>query len=62
MAFKNLGSQTSFFNDYFDKLAGTSLLREQIIHNIPEIEIRKTWEPRLSEFKEIRKKYLLYPE
>jgi len=62
MAYKNLGSQASFFNDYFDKLAGTSLLREQIIQNIPEIEIRKTWEPRLSEFKEIRKKYLLYPE
>ena len=62
MAYKNLGSQASFFNDYFDKLAGTSLLREQIIQNIPEIEIRKTWEPRLSEFKEIRKKYLLYPD
>ena len=62
MAYKNLGSQASFFNDYFDKLAGTSLLREQIMQNIPEIEIRKTWEPRLSEFKEIRKKYLLYPE
>jgi len=62
MAYKNLGSQASFFNDYFDKLAGTSLLREQISNDIPESEIRKTWETRLSEFKEIRKKYLLYPE
>jgi len=62
MAYKNLGSQASFFNDYFDKLAGTSLLREQISNDIPESEIHKTWETRLSEFKEIRKKYLLYPE
>jgi uncharacterized protein YbbC (DUF1343 family) len=62
MAYKNLGSLPSFFNDYFDKLAGSSLLREQIIMNIPEKEIRETWEPGLTEFKNIRNKYLMYPE
>ncbi len=45
----------------FDKLAGTSKLREQIIAGTPEDEIRKSWEPGLSQYKEMRKKYLLYP-
>lgn len=44
----------------FDKLAGTSKLREQIIAGKPEKEIRESWEPGLSEFKIIREKYLLY--
>jgi uncharacterized protein YbbC (DUF1343 family) len=45
----------------FDKLAGTSLLKEQIIAGKSEKEIRASWEPGLSEFKKLRKKYLLYP-
>lgn len=45
----------------FDKLAGTILLKEQIISGKSESEIRKTWEPGLSDFKKLRKKYLLYP-
>jgi uncharacterized protein YbbC (DUF1343 family) len=62
MAFKDLGSKPDFFNDYFDKLAGNSELRKQIIEGLSEIEIRRSWEPGLSKFKEIRKKHLLYPE
>ncbi len=46
----------------FDKLAGTSLLRKQIITGVSEQVIRKSWEPGLSRFKAKRKKYLLYPE
>jgi uncharacterized protein YbbC (DUF1343 family) len=45
----------------FDKLAGTTLLKEQIIAGTPEEEIRAGWEPGLSEFKQMREKYLLYP-
>ncbi len=44
----------------FDKLAGTVQLREQIVAGIPEAEIRKSWEPGLNQYKEMRKKYLLY--
>jgi len=44
----------------FDRLAGTSKLREQIIAGKTEKEIRDSWEPGLSQFKNIRKKYLLY--
>ena len=45
----------------FDKLAGVATLREQIIAGKSEKEIRESWEPGLSDFKKMRKKYLLYP-
>jgi len=45
----------------FDKLAGTENLKKQIIAGVSEAEIRKSWEPGLSGFKTLRKKYLLYP-
>jgi uncharacterized protein YbbC (DUF1343 family) len=44
-----------------DKLSGSSLFRQQIIEGKSEQEIRASWEPALSEYKEMRKKYLLYP-
>ena len=62
MAWKDLGSRPDFFNDYFNKLAGTADLKKMILEDIPESEIRKTWNPGLDNFREIRKKYLLYPE
>jgi uncharacterized protein YbbC (DUF1343 family) len=45
----------------FDKLAGTASLKQQIIHGKSARAIRKSWEPALSRFKLIRKKYLIYP-
>jgi len=45
----------------FDKLAGNTLLKEQIIAGKSEKEIRQSWEPGLREFKHMRSKYLLYP-
>ncbi|GAB3823852.1 exo-beta-N-acetylmuramidase NamZ family protein [Pontibacter rugosus] len=45
----------------FDKLAGTTQLKEQIVAGVPEEEIRASWEPGLSQFKEMRQNYLLYP-
>ena len=44
-----------------DKLSGTENFRKQIIAGTSEEEIRKSWEPGLSNYKEMRKKYLLYP-
>ena len=61
-AYKNLSPKTEFFTNYFDKLAGSSTLREQIIAGKSEKEIRKTWQPDLNAFKKIRKNYLLYPD
>jgi hypothetical protein len=45
----------------FDKLAGTASLKQQIIQGKSARAIRKSWEPALSRFKLIRKKYLIYP-
>jgi len=44
-----------------EKLIGSGLFRQQIIDGKSEKEIRASWEPGLSEYKKIRKKYLLYP-
>ena len=40
---------------------GSGFFRKQIIEGKSEKEIRASWEPGLSEYKEMRKKYLLYP-
>ncbi|QBR13298.1 exo-beta-N-acetylmuramidase NamZ domain-containing protein [Sphingobacterium sp. CZ-2] len=43
-----------------DYLAGVSEFKEQIKAGLSEEEIRKSWEPGLSAYKKMRKKYLLY--
>ena len=52
-----------FFNAnlWFDKLAGTAKLRNDIIAGKSEQEIRSAWEGDLKRFREIRAKYLIYP-
>jgi len=45
----------------FDKLAGTTQLRQQIVAGTNEVAIRKSWEPGLTAYKKIRRKYVLYP-
>jgi uncharacterized protein YbbC (DUF1343 family) len=40
---------------------GSGLFRQQIIDGVPEAVIRASWEPGLSDYKIMRKKYLLYP-
>lgn len=61
-AYKNAADKETFFNPYFRNLAGTEKLKEQIIKGLTEEEIRKSWEPGLSQFKAVRKKYLLYKD
>jgi uncharacterized protein YbbC (DUF1343 family) len=53
-------SQSKEINN-INKLAGTSQFKEQIIAGTSEEEIRKSWEPGLSNYKKMRKQYLLYP-
>lgn len=54
----NIGEK--FFNNYFDKLAGTDVLRKQIIDGKTEDEIRETWRSDIEKYKVVRKKYLIY--
>ena len=62
--FQAFPSEEKFFNspNFFDKLAGTKTLREQVIGDMSEDEIRETWQDDLNSYKELRKKYLLYAD
>lgn len=62
--YHNIPDGEEFFTrpDFFDKLAGTDELRKQIIAGLSEDEIRASWEPELEAYKEMRRKYLLYPD
>jgi uncharacterized protein YbbC (DUF1343 family) len=63
-AYKLFPQKDSFFlrSNSFNRLSGTDVLMQQIKDGKSEEEIRKSWEPKLSEFKAIRKKYLLYED
>ncbi len=63
-AYKLFPDKDNFFlkSEHFNHLAGNDILIQQIKDGIPEDEIRKSWEPQLSNFKKIRKKYLLYKD
>jgi len=60
--YQNTPDKSKYFNNYFNMLAGTATLKQQIIDGTPEKDIHKSWEPGLIKFKEIRKKYLLYKD
>ena len=53
-------SQSKEMGD-IDKLSGSSDFRKQIIAGKSIKEIQDSWEPGLSKYKAMRKKYLLYP-
>jgi len=63
-AYKLFPNKETFFlkTNGFNRLAGNDVLMRQIKDGITENEIRKSWEPELSNFKKIRKKYLLYKD
>ena len=44
-----------------DFRTGDSRFRQQVIDDVPDEEIRKSWEPALGNYKIMRRKYLLYP-
>jgi uncharacterized protein YbbC (DUF1343 family) len=61
-AYSSSSRRDGFFTSFFEKLAGTNELRKQIMAKKSETQIRASWEPALSKFKKIRKRYLLYPD
>lgn len=63
-AYKLFPNKDSFFlkGNSFELRAGTDELKQQIKDGWSEEAIRKSWEPKLSEFKQMRKKYLLYED
>lgn len=61
-SYLNTPDKTKFFDENFNYHAGNATLQQQIKDGLSEAEIRKSWEPGIKKFKEIRKKYLLYPD
>lgn len=59
-AYQTVPNKKEFFSSFFNKLAGNSALRQQIVDGASEDEIRESWAQGLDEFKKIREKYLLY--
>lgn len=54
--------ETFFTNaKFFDLLAGTDKLRQQIRAGLSEEEIRQSWQSDLEKYKILREKYLIYP-
>ena len=60
--YKELGDKMFLENNFFNKLAGNNTLMQQIKAGKTDREIRATWSDGLAKFKEMRKKYLLYPD
>lgn len=63
--YQKTGKNTDFFFSrakWFDLLAGTDKLRQQIIDGLTEEVIKASWQEELKVYKEMRKKYLLYPD
>jgi uncharacterized protein YbbC (DUF1343 family) len=48
-------------NNFIDRLAGSDQLRKMILEGKTAQEIRESWQPALNNYKEMSKKYLLYP-
>lgn len=64
--FQNLTkhAEKEFFTrpHWFDLLMGTNQVRLNILKNKTEEQIRSAWQKKLNQYKEIRKKYLLYED
>lgn len=58
------GQATSWIkqNTFFDRLAGTDQLRNQIAQGLSEDLIRESWQEALTQYKQMRQKHLLYQE
>ena len=63
-AYDQYPEKESFFleNAFFNLLAGNTFLMEQIITSTSLEQIKLSWEPRLTEFKNMRSKYILYED
>ena len=61
-AYRAAPDQENFFNNFFDKLAGTDQLRQDLIAGKSISDIRDSWQADLEAFKLTRNKYLLYED
>jgi uncharacterized protein YbbC (DUF1343 family) len=62
MAYDLAPTQAEFFTPFFDLLAGTDMLRKQIVAGTPMNVIQSSWQEDLEPYLRMREKYLLYPD
>lgn len=60
-AYQAYPKKQEFFTPFFNLLAGTDALQNQIKKGWSQQLIKKSWEEDLNAYKKIREKYLLYP-
>lgn len=61
-AYRTSSKKDEFFNSFFLNLAGNKNLQNQIKQGLSEKQIKNTWITDIEDFKNIRKKYLLYSD
>lgn len=63
-ASSKIGDPAKFWNSkrWINLLSGDTIFYHQVNSGLSEHEIRKSWGNELTEYKKIRKKYLLYPD
>jgi uncharacterized protein YbbC (DUF1343 family) len=61
-AYRRFPEKDEFFTSYFELLAGSPELREQIEAGWDESRIRESWQPELKEYMKTREKYLIYED
>jgi uncharacterized protein YbbC (DUF1343 family) len=62
-AYRLFPQKDSFFlKKFFYNLSGSEQLYQQIVNGLSAAEIRLSWEPGITAFKKVRKKYLLYKD
>ena len=59
-AYSDSQNKKDFFNSFFLKLSGTTLLQEQIQQGLTQKQIKATWQQGLQTYNTMRKNYLLY--
>jgi uncharacterized protein YbbC (DUF1343 family) len=57
-----LGDSVTFIDqkNFFDRLAGTTKLRQQLKDGLTAKEIKNSWKPAIDTFLVTRQKYLIY--
>ena len=55
-------AMVGFFTAFFEKLTGDRSVRDMIEQGKTADEIKATWQPALEQFKQLRRRYLIYDE
>jgi uncharacterized protein YbbC (DUF1343 family) len=58
--YKVFPDKEKFFIPFFERLAGNTVLRQQIKDGLTEDQIRQSWQKDLEAYKAMRKKYVMY--